>query len=145
MLTKYYPCQVTLDDGTVMDRVYVVSDQPYYQLWGVWPKDDRGKKEVDIRKVTDISESPSRLPIEIANEIYRAGESGMGYCLFELEFKDGQRQACVTGNAVDFVPMPRGKATEDIVWVLPRKGRNDPNLVHGHDYFWCLFNGVAVR
>jgi hypothetical protein len=93
--------------------------------------------------VIEISESPSRLPVDIANELYKAGESGMGYCAFLLEFKDGSRQAYVTGNAVDFIPMPNGKSLGDITRVIPHEGRNDENSLSGHKYFWCLFNGIA--
>jgi len=141
---EYYPCQVTLSDGQMIDHVYVVPDQPYYHDWGIWPKDDKGKQEIDIRNVVLISESPSRLPIDIANELYRAGESGMGYCVFTLEFKDGTRQAYVTGNAVDFIPMPKGQDLGDIVRVMPHQGRGDENQLHGYKYLWCLFNGVKA-
>jgi hypothetical protein len=36
----YRPCVVTLQDGTVLDRVYLAEAQPWFRHWGVWPEDD---------------------------------------------------------------------------------------------------------
>jgi hypothetical protein len=112
--------------------------QSYIDVWGVWPEDDRGKHHIRIEDVVSISESPLRLPVRFANELYRAGESGMGYCLFTLVFSDGSKQAYVSGNAVDFVHLPAGRTNADISAVLPHEGRNVPQK-QGPEYFWSLF------
>ncbi len=139
---EYRPCLVTLNDGRKVDCVYVVHEQQYIRHWGVWPEDDSGKQSLLIEYVSGIEESPSRLPPKIANKIYNAGESGMGYCVFTLVFTDGSTQAYVTGNAVDFVALPNGKAARDIRKVLPHEGRQAENQKQGLDYYWCIYSGV---
>jgi hypothetical protein len=47
----------------------------------------------------------------------------MGYTIFTVVFADGLRQACVTGNAVDFIRYPPGKSPKDVVKVLPARGQ----------------------
>jgi hypothetical protein len=133
----YRPCRVTLDDGTVVDCVYIIQAQLYIKNWGVWPDPCRG--EIDLARVVRIEESPSRLPPEIADKIYAAGESGMGYCLFTLIFRDGTSKAVVTGNAVDFVRLPRGQTMSDIVDVKPHAGRETADQAASLKYHWCLF------
>jgi len=140
--TEYRPCLVTLKDGRKVDCVYVVLEQPYIKHWGVFPEDDSGKQSVQIEDVSEIEESPSRLPAKIANKIYEAGESGMGYCVFTLVFSDDTTQAYITGNAVDFVPLPSGKVARDIVDVFPHKGRQAENQMHGLRYYWCIYSDV---
>ena len=137
---SYRPCQVTLDDGAVVDAVYVTNAQEYIDVWGIWPDQDRGKREIDLSRVVEISESLNRLPPRIANKIYKAGESGMGYCVFTLLFKDGTQQEVGSGGAVDFVKLPTGKQMTDIVDVLPHEGgRDEPIFSASLDYYWCLF------
>ncbi len=140
------PCQVTLVDGRVVDRVYVMEQGMYITWWGVWPEDDRGKQSLPIDQVTRIEESPSRLPVAIANTLYEAGESGMGYCIFTLVLRNGHRLPYVTGNAVDFVDLPPGVRPADVVRVLPHVGRKHftshrmPPHSQGAAYFWCLYS-----
>ncbi len=134
---EYKPCLVTLLDGRRLDCVYVLPEQPYFTYWGVWPEDDRGKYSIRIQDVSKIEESPSRLPPQIANELYQTGESGMGYYRFTLIFNDNSQQEYITGNAVDFVPLPAGKTKTDISKVLPGVG-SDKNYSEGLKYFWCL-------
>src|SRR5262245_17305937 len=89
----YHPCAVVLADGSIHERVYVQDAQTYISVWGVWPDDDSGKKSIDISQVVAIRESIERLPPSIADRIYQAGESGMGYTVFKLVFRDGSTQA----------------------------------------------------
>ena len=136
---KYFPCRVTLSDGNVLDTVYIEPEIPYLRSWGVYPEDDQGKKWVRIEDVAIVEESPSRLPALFANEIYRNGESGMGYTIFTVIFSDGDRQACVSGNAVDFIRYPDGKGPKDVIEVLPHEGR-DADLIMAPDWYWCLYS-----
>jgi hypothetical protein len=139
---EYRPCLVNLQDGRKIDCVYVVPEQQYIHHWGVWPEDDPGKQSLRIEDVSEIEESPSRLPAAIANKLYEEGESGMGYCIFTLVFTDGSTQAYITGNAVDFVPLPAGKEARDIKKVIPHEGRNVENQMQVLDYYWCIYSGV---
>jgi len=83
---KYHPCAVTLDDGRELGRVYVMKYEPYIRLWGVTPEQDPAKRSISIERVVSIRESPFRLPPHLATSLYSAGESGMGYCIFTVEF-----------------------------------------------------------
>lgn len=141
----YRPCQVTLDDGTRHDRVYVVEAEPWFRQWGVWPEDDDGKRFLPVRRVSKIVDSPSRLPARAADKLYAAGESGMGYAIFTVCFKDGTSQIVGTGNAIDFIEYPHGQSPETVVDVLPHTGRGDPTLTSGPDYIWCLYDGYEVN
>jgi len=141
----YHPCVVTLHDGSVIDKVYVVDAKPWFRHWGVWPEADRGKHSVDIDTVAAIAESPSRLPGAFADKLYQAGESGMGYTIFTVRFGDGSSMAVVTGNAIDFIDYPAGQSFETVVDVIPHLGRNDPDLVNRPHYYWCLFESTSDR
>ena len=109
----------------------------------VGPDEDSGKREVRIEDVCDIAASTSRLPANFAEELYRHGESGMGYTLFEIEFTDGSRIAYGNGNAIDFITYPPGKTAADIAAVHPHAGRESPHPFRPPEYFWCLFSGSA--
>ena len=136
----YRPCDVTLHDGSVVERVYVVPADRYIAEWGVWPAEDPAKEEVDILSVAAIRDSSSRLPAKFANELYRAGESGMGYTIFTVRFKDGSSLATGTGNAVDFIAYPQGQSSSAVKRVIPHLGRNDPQISSAPDYRWCLYS-----
>ena len=135
----YFPCQVTLRSGEIVDRVYLVKHQPYIRAWGVTPEEDSAKKSVLVEDVVSIAESPSRLPPRIADKLYAAGESGMGYCVFTLTLRDGRRVKCVTGNAVDFVTLPGDAGPADVV-DAELHTRPHTDAVPGPDYFWCLYD-----
>lgn len=140
----YFPCRVTLKDGRILDTVYIEPEMPYLQWWGVYPEDDRGKRSVKIEDVVKVEDSPTRLPARFANQIYDHGESGMGYTIFTVVFTDGERQACGTGNAVDFIRYPNGKRPNDVAAVLPHEGRN-AQPVGAPDWYWCLYSGEPFR
>src|SRR5215218_6564247 len=97
--------------GAVRDFVYVVDAERYIPAWGIWPEDDPAKDSVPVSDVQGIEESPYRLPAELANKLYDAGESGMGYAAFTLVLRDGRRLPYVTGNAVNFPALPAGVTT----------------------------------
>jgi hypothetical protein len=137
----YRPCAVRLKDGSKVDRVYIADAQPWFQQWGVWPEEDGGKSSLDIRSVAQIMDSPSRLPAKFANELYEAGESGMGYTIFTVRFRDGSFIVVGTGNAIDFIDYPKGQSPDTVVGVVPHLGRDDPNIRTGPEYRWCLFDG----
>lgn len=117
----YWPCAARMNDGTVLDCVYVVPEVPYIRQWGVYPQQDRSKRHISIADVEALCDSPKRLPAQFANTLYKAGESGMGYTIFTVVFADGSSQAYGAGNAIDFVRYPEGKGQSDVVDVLPTR------------------------
>lgn len=138
-MMEYRPCLARLKDGRELDRVYVVEEDAYWSAWGVYPEDDRGKSSVNLGAVESIEESPSRLPVAIANRIYEAGESGMGYCMFRLVLRDGRALPCVTGNAVDFVNLPPGVTPDMVVDVRHERVDTRSQYCPAADYHWCLY------
>jgi hypothetical protein len=135
----YCPCSAILNDGRRVDCVYLVEAAPYIKIWGIWPDQDKGKLEVKIGDVTRIEPSPYCLPAKFAQQLYDAGASGMGYTVFEIQYRDGSRSAHLTGNAVDFVNLSSGKVMSDIHSVHPHKGRNSVH-VEAPNYYWCLYS-----
>jgi hypothetical protein len=145
---EYRPRQVRLLTGDRVDRVYVCDARMYIPRWGIWPWEDRGKSYIPITDITEIRSSPSRIPVRFANKMYRAGESGMGYCVFTLVLRDGGLLPYVTGNAVDFPNLPPGVSPSHIVDLLPHVGREelhpgghrteDPHQ-QGAEYHWSLY------
>ena len=139
----YFPCRAVLKSGEACDTVYIVdtdTEEPYIKYWGVYPENDRGKRWIRMEDVAEVQESPIRLPAQFANEIYKNGESGMGYTIFTVVFADGTQQACVTGNAVDFIVYPIGKGPNDVAAVIPHEGR-EASLVNSPEWYWCLYSG----
>ncbi len=104
------------------------------------PDADSGKKYLLIEDVVTITESPNRLQANLANKIYKAGESGMGYCLYKLILDNGQIIDVCAGNAVDFAPLPSGLTSKNIKDVLPGQGSRT-KFVNSPEYYWCLFKG----
>ena len=136
----YRPCRVTLDDGSVRDRVYVQRSDVWFDQWGVDPEDDPGKELVPIDTVVAIEESPSRLPPRFASQMYAAGESAMGGCVFQLVLRNGRRLDCSTGNAVDFIDWPPGTGPHDVVELVPHQGRTGTHDVKGAAFAWSLYD-----
>lgn len=134
----YYPCEVELKDGLILENVYFSDIESYLQHWGDLPGEDKARYAVMIEKVATIKESPNRLSVHLANKLYKAGESGMGYCVFKIVYDDGTELDVATGNAVDFVPSPDGLNTANVVDVLPHEGSRD-QFVKGPKYYWCLY------
>ena len=135
---EYYPCRVTLKSGEILNNVYVAEVKKYLKVWGILPGLDPAKKSVLIGDDIKIEESPNRLPPKLATKLYKSGESGMGYTIFTLVLSNDLKIPIVTGNAIDFVDLPDGFNTEDILDVIPHEGRNN-NPQHGPSYTWCLY------
>ena len=141
---EYRPCSATLKTGVVVPCMYIMDAQTYIDSWGVWPEDDPGKQHVRIEDITSISDSPFRLPVSLANELYGAGESGMGYSAFTLVFADGVELHFVGGGALDFISLPKGRGMADIVRVVPNSGRGQTQFATPK-YHWCLFGSGEGR
>jgi hypothetical protein len=139
-MMEYFPCMVLFANGEQHDCVYVADANSYIRVWGVWPDDDPGKREIAIQDVAQIQPSPNRLPARFAREMYAVGESGIGYCIFTLRFSDDTQQAYCTGNLIDFPELPAGKSLGDVVALVANEGKAEQTLA-ARPYYWCLFSG----
>lgn len=130
--------------------MYVVEAEPYIRKWGIWPEHDMHKRQVSIADVTQIDESPRRLPAQLATKMYEAGETGMGYSTFTLVLCDGRQVPASAGNAVDFVELPQGVTGDMVVDLIPHEageqppeeqptGELAPGTANGDDFSWCLY------
>jgi hypothetical protein len=61
---EYYPCLVRLKDGSEVDRVFLVSEAPYIQHWGMYPNHEHGEAEIPVTDVASLTESPSRADVD---------------------------------------------------------------------------------
>jgi hypothetical protein len=140
---RYHPCLVCMKDGTERDFVYLVEAQSWLRHWGPppWRQDDYRRDLIEVDDIQSIRNSPNRLPPHMANKIYAAGETGMGYTIFTVQFRDGSTVAFGTGNAVDFIRYPSEKTAADVVDVIPHPhGRRiDPSTQRAPQYVWAPF------
>lgn len=94
------PCAVTMKDGTIHERAYLVESLTCYSDLSWW---------LDIRDVADIRESPHRLPAQLAAPLYSSGETSMGAQRYSIEFQDGPVVECVNDlYNCDFPDLPTG-------------------------------------
>ena len=98
----------------------------------------RRHDRLSIDLITSIAESRTRLPVDLANRMYAAGESAMGGCFFRLVLRDGSYLDCETGNPVDFPAWPAGVGPDDVVDLLPHEGRMSLHLPPP-SYAWALY------
>jgi len=136
---RYYPCRVNLKNGKVENCVYLIEAQSYINAWGVWPDQRNGVREISASDIVKIEPSPFRLPAPLAQYLYRKGESGMGYYLFEILYKDGLRSAHLAGGRVDFVNLKPGKSMPDVAEVLPTRSQDPLPQYEAPEYCWCLY------
>lgn len=108
-------CLLRTRDGIVHPRVVCSEDaRGFHTDWWISPE-----------VIDSVEESPFAIPAKIAQKIYDAGESGMGYQVFTLIFRDGSKQVFVTPNALDFPDLPDGYTSKEIVDALPHEGREE--------------------
>ena len=137
----YYPCRVVTRDGRVFDRVYVQSRQPYLAHWGILPFNDPHKGWIAISEIVDLDESPFRIPPDLATQIYEKGETGMGVTKFRVVFRDKKSLAVMTGNALDFIPLPEGMTGADALHAYPITGWEEQTELAPR-YYWSIYDGV---
>jgi hypothetical protein len=133
----YYACAARLKTGERYDCVYLCEGTTWHRTWG--PHTPSDKWTLDIAQVEKVEVSPNSLPAHFATKLYEAGESGMGYTIFTVDFSDGTSEAYSTGNAVSFVVYPPGKSRTDVIGVHPHAGRDRQDMRRCPDYRWCLF------
>jgi hypothetical protein len=128
---KYYPCKLFLIDGQIVERAICVEDHRGFTT-DVWIHPD---------SVARVEPTKERLPAHLASQLYAAGESGMGYVIFELVMKDGSSHVFVTGNIVDYPDYPQGYDSDTVVSVYPHQGRE--KTINGYNKSrgckWCYF------
>jgi hypothetical protein len=141
---EYSPCRVRLRSGEVLPCVYVVEESAFLAVWG----DDPSRPFLDISQVASIEDSPARLPADLANILYMAGESGMGYFIFTVHLQDGRTVAFLTGGAVDFPDWPPGIDPAEAISVEPHVGRDQFQRSQSRNpphYVWCLYSAGKSR
>ena len=138
------PCAITLVGGSRRDCAYVVDVTLWRRLFGHPPADPSRCPLVPIEQVVRIAESPLRLPVALADRLYREGESGMGYTLFKVLFADGRSRPYIAGNFPDFIDPPDGLSAADAVDVEFHAGRFEQPK-DAPRATWCLHEGVGER
>jgi len=67
----------------------------------------------------------------------------MGYFVFELVLASARVLACQTGNAVDFVALPDGVTSDQVVGVRPGQGRGREPDCRERRYAWSLYRDAT--
>jgi hypothetical protein len=124
-----------------LPRVLMAEDRTFLALWG----DDPRRTYLDVSKIDAIEDSPFRLPASLANVVYEAGESGMGYSIFTVHVRDGRSLPFLTGNAVDFPDWPRDVDPRDAIAIEPHVGREHVGGANTGSAPWalCLYQGTG--
>jgi hypothetical protein len=131
----YYACAARLKTGRVIERVYLCEAEVYIRYWGFWPQD-----EINLLDIVSLEESRFRLPAHFANAIYEAGETGMGYFAFRVNFHDGTNISYLTGSAVDFIDYPPEKTATDVANINSFGGREPSQRRGAAPCSWCFFS-----
>ena len=101
----FWPCSLILADGRKVPRALCRQNARWSDK-GAW---------INPESVVTVSASPFRLPAKLANKLYAAGETGMGYLIYVLTLRSGQTIVCASGGIVDFPSLPSGITTEDMI------------------------------
>lgn len=134
---RLYPCSARLLDNTALECVYFIAPEAVKRLFGFARVEEiPGIAWISPSQVATVTESPSRLPVRFANQIYRAGESRMGGCLFTLVFSRWRRRKYLTGNFVDFLEFPWGTHPSDVKEVILHRGASRVSRVP--ECKWCV-------
>ena len=137
---RYYPCSLATNDDNFYDCVYLVEESGYFSRWGVWPEDDKGKRCLPVGNIKSVRKSDVSVPVNIATKIYATAESGMGYRVFTLKFKNNIFQSYQTGLMVDFLLLPKHCRNTDIIDVFANKVLPDHEVMSDANYYWCLYS-----
>jgi len=125
---KNRPCRLILKDGRVVPRAICVEEHRGFE----------GKWWIHPNAVERIEPSKERLPAPLATKLYAAGESGMGYMVFKIRFKDGTTCVFLTGGNVDFPDLPEGYSADDVDDVFPHEGRCE-RMRRGRSFELCFY------
>ena len=145
------PCRALLKEGRWVDRVYLVEEAAYLRHWQIPPEEDASRRALALEAIEDVAESPTRLPVRVADRLYRAGESGKGYAVFTLLLSNGRRLPYHTGHAVDFPQWPDDVTPDLVEDALPHEAseefrRRTPGPQEGSaPHLWCLYRRPQPR
>ena len=82
-----------------------------------------------------------RVPAVYADQLYAAGESGMGYRVFTVVFSLWCRRDYVK-SFVDFIEYPRRKGPADVKAVLPHVGSRSGRIASTIQIYWCVLDDL---
>lgn len=108
----------------------------------MWGRERPGEilpgRGVSAEDVFAVRESPFRLPVRFANQIYDAGETGFGVTAFTLVFCGWyKRNYAISGSMIDFLNYPfwlgPSKVTDVVLYPQKRHLRPTPPVL------WCAF------
>jgi hypothetical protein len=139
---RLYPCSAQLKNGTVLSCLYLLGQADFLRLTGFQRPDDAGERLwISPEDLVSIQESPMRLPAKFANQLYEAGESGMGYKFFTVVFSWWCRREYLQSR-VDFIRYPPGTGPSKVKSVLPHTGRRDAKVERIPEpvFYWCVFS-----
>jgi hypothetical protein len=102
---------------------------------------------VALDEAVSIVESPFRLPARVAQKLYDAGETGMGWHAFTLVLRDGTKLPCTTGNLLDFLDLPPGVDPEDILDATAAEGMFVGSSEHVGNAHWdiCVYEDESAE
>jgi hypothetical protein len=134
---KLYPCAIRLDTGQELPCVYFIDAEEHFGVNGKLPK-SYYEHSIPIENIVSVFISPFRLPQELADELYRQGESAMGAFMFTVEFSNGDQYSYSTGSWVDFIELPPGIRASDATKVIPHKllSKKKKSV---KKYYWCIY------
>lgn len=137
-------CSLRMKSGIVHPRVLCCEDsRGFHTDWWIsrnpWISPD---------DIAVVESSSSAIPAHIAQKIYDAGESGMGYQIYALKFRGGSTQVFVTPNVLDFPDLPEGYAGRDIADAFPHKGRDNAQSGRHRgsaDFLFCFYVPLSEK
>lgn len=108
------PCAIQLADGRAFESALAWENRRFGDA-GQW---------INPQNIVSVSECLKRMPARFAKLIQSAGESGMGYHIYVVDLRDGNSLVHVASNlCIDFVGLPAGYSSSDIIAVHPHEGR----------------------
>jgi hypothetical protein len=133
---EYWPCEIELSSGQVITCACVTSVDSWRHSTQYAPGGF-----ASVEQIRDIRESPTRLPRRFAQSVYDAGESGMGYTIYAVVYRDNARSYHGGGNldCFDFVSYPEGQSARTVSGVLPHQGRMERKISNPL-VVWCVFS-----
>jgi phage-related protein len=119
-----YPASATTRDRRILECVCFVERKNFSKVFLYKsPEETPGVQWIAADQIESVLESTARLPARFANQIYQAGEAGMGYYLFTLAFPFFLRRTYVVSGIVDFLYYPLWFKPGDVRAVVGSYGR----------------------
>lgn len=138
----YYPCDVELSNGELINNVVLVKADEFINLWGNWPDEDNAKNEIKIDDVVSILKAQNRLPKHVEIKLSNIHETRMGGVDFRLILTDGREEPVCTGGFKYFLKLKNGLSLADIkdIRAVDRSEIVFEPEIRDAKYYWCLFS-----